>query len=232
MRIKAIKTNIFKPNDNLILFIEKYFPSLSEKSVLVITSKIVALAEGRLVKYIDEKNKAKIIKQESDSVIKTKYVYLTIKNGEAMANAGIDESNADGNLILLPKNSYRTAAEIRKHFCAKYKLKDLGVIITDSRCLPLRAGVVGVALGYAGFKGLKKYQGKKDIFKRPFAYERVDVVDSLATAAVLCMGEGNEKMPLAIINDAPVEYVEKINKNELKIDIKEDLYGPLFRKIK
>jgi coenzyme F420-0:L-glutamate ligase len=232
MKIKAIKTNIFKPNDNLISFIEKYFPSVSEKSILVITSKIVALAEGRLVKYIDEKNKAKIIKQESDSVIKTKYVYLTIKNGEAMANAGIDESNADGNLILLPKNSYITATKIRKYFCTKYKLKDLGVIITDSRCLPLRAGVVGVALGYSGFKGLKEYRGKTDIFKRPFVYERVDVVDSLATAAVLCMGEGNERMPLAIINDAPVEYTERMNKNELKIDIKEDLYGPLFRKIK
>ncbi len=232
MKIKAIKTNIFKPNDNLISFVEKYFPSISEKSILVITSKIVALSEGRLVKYIDEKSKAKIIKQESDSVIKTKYVYLTIKNGEAMANAGIDESNADGNLILLPKNSYGAAAKIRKYFCTKYKLKDLGVIITDSRCLPLRAGVVGVALGYSGFKGLKKYQGKTDIFKRPFVYERVDVVDSLATAAVLCMGEGNERMPLAIINDVPVEYTERMNKNELKIDIKEDLYGPLFRKIK
>jgi len=232
MKIKAIKTRIFEPSENLLLFIEKYLPVMKEKSVLVVTSKIVALAEGRIIKYVDEKAKAKLIKQESDQVIATKYVYLTIKNGEAMANAGIDESNADGNLILLPKNSYKTALEIRKHFCNKYKLKDLGVIITDSRCLPLRAGVVGVSLGYAGFKGLKNYQGKTDIFNRPFVYERVDVVDSLATAAVLCMGEGDERKPLAIINEAPIEFCEKTNKNELKIDIKEDLYGPLFRKIK
>lgn len=232
MKIKAIKTTIFKPHDDLILFIEKYFPSFSERSILVVTSKIVALAEGRLVKYIDEKNKAKIIRQESDSLIKTKYVYLTIKDGTVMANAGIDESNADGNLILLPRDSFKTAAKIRKYFCAKHKLKNFGVIITDSRCLPLRAGVVGVATGYAGFKGLKKYRGERDIFKRPFIYERVDVVDSLATAAVLCMGEGDEKKPLALIKEAPVEYTERINKNELQIDIKEDMYGPLFRKIK
>lgn len=232
MKIKAIRTTLFKPHDNLISFIEKYFPLFTEKSILVITSKIVALAEGRLVKYIDEKNKVKTIRQESDSVIQTKYVYLTIKDGTVMANAGIDESNADGNLILLPNDSFKSAAKIRKYFCDQHNLKHFGVIITDSRCLPLRAGVVGVAIGYAGFKGLKEYRGKLDIFKRPFVYERVDIADSLATAAVLCMGEGNEKKPLALIKEAPVEYSQRTDKNELKIDIKEDMYGPLFRKIK
>ncbi|HZJ41129.1 MAG TPA: coenzyme F420-0:L-glutamate ligase [Candidatus Saccharimonadales bacterium] len=232
MKIKAVRTTIFKPNENLISFIEKYFPIFTEKSILVVTSKIIALAEGRLVKYIDEKNKVKIIKGESDLVIKTKYVYLTIKDGTVMANAGVDESNADGHLILLPEDSFKSAFKIRKYFCDKHRLKNFGVIITDSRCLLLRAGVVGIATGYAGFKGLKEYQGKLDIFKRPFVYERVDVVDSLATAAVLCMGEGDEKKPLALINEAPVEYSERVNKNELKIDIKEDMYGPLFRRIK
>ena len=232
MKIKAIKTRVFKPKENLYLFIEKYLPKISEKSILVITSKIVALAEGRLVKYIDEKSKAKIIKAESEFTLKTKYVFLTIKDGIVMANAGVDESNADGNIILLPWDSFKAAAQIRKYFCHKHKLKNFGVIITDSRCLPLRAGITGVALGYAGFKGLKNYQGKPDIFKRPFKYSRVDVADSLATAAVLEMGEGDERKPLAIINEAPVEYTNRTNKNELKIDIKEDIYGPLFRKIK
>jgi F420-0:gamma-glutamyl ligase len=232
MKIKAIKTRIFKPKENLFLFVEKYLPKISEKSILVITSKIVALAEGRLIKYIDEKSKAKIIKAESEFTLKTKYVFLTIKDGIVMANAGVDESNADGNIILLPADSFRASAQIREYFCHKHKLKNFGVIITDSRCLPLRAGITGVALGYAGFKGLKNYQGKIDIFKRPFKYSRVDVADSLATAAVLEMGEGDERKPLAIINEAPVEYTNRTNKNELKIDIKEDIYGPLFRKIK
>jgi len=232
MKIKAIKTRVFKPKENLFLFVEKYLPKISEKSILIITSKIVALAEGRLVKYIDEKSKAKIIKAESEFTLKTKYVFLTIKDGIVMANAGVDESNADGNIILLPNDSFKAAAQIRKYFCHKYKFKNFGVIITDSRCLPLRAGITGVALGYAGFKGLKNYQGKPDIFKRPFKYSRVDVADSLATAAVLEMGEGDERKPLAIINEAPVEYTNRTNKNELKIDIKEDIYGPLFRKIK
>jgi coenzyme F420-0:L-glutamate ligase len=232
MKIKAIKTRIFKPRENLLMFIEKYLPSISERSVLVVTSKIVALAEGRLVKYVDAKNKEKIIKDECEFSLQTKYVLLTIKDGVVMANAGVDESNADGNIILLPSDSFKAAEKIRKYFCNKYKLKELGVIITDSRCLPLRAGITGVALGYAGFEGLKSYKKTLDIFGRPFKYSRVDVADSLATATVLCMGEGDERMPLAIIKEAPIKYCEKINKKELKIDIKEDMYGPLFRRIK
>ena len=45
------------------------------------------------------------------------------------------------------------------------------------------------------------------------------------------MGEGKEQQPLALIIDAPVEFIEKINKKELFIDPKEDLYLPLFRSI-
>lgn len=232
MKIQAIKTRIFKPKEKLLPFIESYAPVIKEKTILVVTSKIVALAEGRVVKKIDEKTKLKIIKRESEFVIPTKFVYLTIKNGQVLANAGIDESNGNGRMILLPKDSFKTAMKIRNYFKKKYKLKNLGVIITDSRCLPLRAGITGLALGYAGFKGLKDYRRRLDIFGRPFKFSRVDVADSLAAAAVLLMGEGDERLPLAIISHAPVEYADKTNKNELKIDLKEDMYGPIFKAIK
>ena len=232
MKIKAIKTRVFQPKDDLFLFIGCYLPRIPEKSVLVVTSKIVALAEGRVVKKNEAVTKEKIIRRESEFVLPTKYVYLTIKDGLVMANAGVDESNSNGQIILLPQDSFRAAAKIRDHFRKKYRLRDFGVIITDSRCLPLRAGIVGVALGYAGFKGLKDYQGQPDIFGRPFQYSRVDIADSLATAAVVCMGEGREKQPLALISGAPIEYTNRLDKDELKIDIRDDMYGPLFRKIK
>lgn len=232
MKIQAIKTRIFKPREKLLPFIESYLPLIEEKTILVITSKIVALSEGRVVKKIDEGTKLKIIKRESEFVLPTKYVYLTIKDGLVMANAGVDESNANGQIILLPKDSFQAAETIRNYFKKKYHLKNFGVLITDSRCLPLRAGIAGVALGYAGFKGLKDYRRRKDIFGRPFKYSRVDVADSLATAAVLCMGEGDEQQPLVIISDTLVQYADKINKNELKIDIKEDIYGPMFKAMK
>lgn len=233
MKIQAIKTRVFKPREKLLKFIADYLPRIKEKTILVVTSKIVALAEGRTVPFIDKEQKAKLIKQESDLVLPTKYVYLTIKDDQIMANAGVDESNANGQIIMLPKDSFKTARLIRNYFRKKYKLKSFGVIITDSRCLPLHAGITGMAVGYAGFKGLKDYRrGHKDIFGRPFEYSRVDVADSLATAAVLLMGEGDERQPLAIITDAPIKYCDKTNRNELKIDIKEDMYGPMFRALK
>jgi F420-0:gamma-glutamyl ligase len=231
MKIKTIKTRIFKPNENILSFMEKYIFSVAEKSIIVVTSKIVALSEGRFVEKANEETKAKIIESESDFVLPTKYVCLTIKDGVVMANAGVDESNANGSLILLPNDSFKAANKIRNYFKKRHNLKKLGVIIADSRCLPLRAGITGVALGYAGFKGLKDYRKKVDIFGRPFHYSRVDVADSLATAAVLCMGEGDEQQPLAIINNAPIEFSNKLNRDELKIDIKEDIYRPIFEKI-
>ncbi len=231
MLVKPTRTTLFKENGNLYSFLDKHLPKLKEKMVVVVTSKIVALSEGRFCIVKNEKEKNAIIKSESEWGIKTKYVYLTIKDGDVLANAGVDESNANGKLILLPKDSFVAADKIRTYLMKKNKLKKLGVIISDSRLLPLRAGVVGVALGYAGFKGIKNYIGKPDLFGRPFEFSKTDIADSLATAAVLVMGEGTEKQPLCLISDAPVEFANKANRNELKIDIKEDIYKPLFEKI-
>ncbi len=232
MIVRPVKTRIFQEKEDLFFFVAEYLKRLKENSVVVITSKIVALSEGRTALPKNEKEKAKIIKEESDFALPTKYVWMTLKNGMIMASAGIDESNANGKLILLPKNSFKSAKLLWKQLKKKYKLKNLGVVITDSRTAPLRRGVTGVALGYAGFKGVKDYQGKKDIFGRKFKFSRVDIADSLATAAVLTMGEGAEQMPLAIIKNAPVNFQNKTNKKELSIPIEEDMYLPLFSKFK
>jgi dihydrofolate synthase / folylpolyglutamate synthase len=232
MKIKALKTRIFKEGEDLVKFVIKSIPNIKEGDIIVITSKILALSEKRTINYDTEKEVEKIIKSESDFAMKTKYVWLTIKDGTVSANAGVDKSNASGKIILLPKNSFKSAFQIRKSLKKYYKVKNLGVIITDSRLLPLRAGVVGIALGYSGFKGVKSYIKTPDIFGRMLEFSQTDVADSLATSAVLLMGEGNECQPLAVIKDAPVIYTDKINKKELNIDIKEDIYQPLFEKIK
>ena len=235
MNIKAIKTRIFRENEDLLSFILKNIKKIPKKnlesSVLVVTSKIVALSEGRAVEYKSEKQKIALIKKESEFALKTKLTWLTIKDGMVMSSAGIDESNAKGKLVLLPKDSFKSADIIRKKLKKIFKVKNLGVLITDSRIFPLRAGVVGVALGYAGFKGVLDYRGTKDIFGRVLKMSRTDVADSLATAVVLCMGEGKERQPLALITNAPVYFTEKINKKELFINLKDDLYLPLFRSI-
>jgi len=232
MQISPIKTRVFRKNEDLTAFILKYVKNLKENSVLVVTSKIVALSEGRTREYKNEKQKIELIKQESEFSLKTKDAWLTIKDGMVLANAGIDESNAKNKMILLPKDSFKSAEILRKKLMKKFRLKNFGVLVTDSGIFPMRAGVVGMALGYAGFQGIRHYEGTKDIFKKELKFSRTDVADSLATSAVLCMGEGNEQQPLALITDAPVRFVNKVNKKELLIDPHEDLYQPLFEKIK
>jgi F420-0:gamma-glutamyl ligase len=74
------------------------------------------------------------------------------------------------------------------------------------------------------------YRGKPDIFGRKLKFSRTDVADSLASAAVVLMGEGNEQQPLAIIEKYPAEFCEKVDSNELRISMKEDMYGPIFQK--
>jgi dihydrofolate synthase / folylpolyglutamate synthase len=228
MLVRSIKTRIFKEGEDLEAFIAEHISALSEGAILVVTSKIVALSEGRTAATEDRE---KIIEEESEFSMRTKYTWLTIKDGTVMASAGVDESNADGKLVLLPKDSFAAADILRTKLLPRYGLKNLGILITDSRILPLRAGVVGVALGYAGFKGIRDYRGTKDIFGRKLQYSQTDVADGLATAAVLEMGEGAEQQPLAIIENAPVESVEAVDRNELHIDIEDDLYKPLFDRI-
>jgi coenzyme F420-0:L-glutamate ligase len=218
---------VFKEREDLVAFIRAHVPKLENGSVLVVTSKIVALAEGRTAKVGD---KQRLVKKESSWQLQAKYGKITLKDGVLMWNAGIDSSNAFGGIVLLPKDSFKTAAALRRKLLRFYKIKRLGVVVTDSRIMPLRAGVVGIALGYAGFKGLRDYRGEKDLSGVSFFVTRTDVADSLATAAVLEMGEGDERQPLAIIEGAPVEFADRINKKELLIAFEDDMYAPLFSK--
>lgn len=231
MIIKPIKTRIFHEGENLLAFIIHYFKRIPERSVIVITSKIVSLSEKRTVSLKNKRTKENLIRSESEFALPTKYVWLTIKEGVVMASAGIDESNGNGKFILLPKNAFKTASFLRRKLQEKYRVKKLGLLITDSRTMPLRAGITGFALGYAGFRGIKDYRGKTDIFKRKFKFSRTNVADSLATAAIFMMGEGNEQQPLAIIKNAPIEFCNKLHRKELHIKIRDDMYQPLFNKL-
>jgi dihydrofolate synthase / folylpolyglutamate synthase len=231
MLVNAVRTRVFKEREDLADFILEHIPKLKEDSVLVVTSKIVALAEGRTANRENVTSKEKLIRAESTFAFPTKWVWLTLKDGFVVASAGIDESNADGKFILLPKDSYKAASALRKELMKRYGVKRLALIIPDSRTVPLRAGATGMAIGYAGMKGLRDYRGKKDIFGRPFKFERVGVADGLATAAMMAMGDGDEQQPLCVIEDARVDFVETVRRTELHIPLADDIYLPFLNKI-
>jgi len=232
MIINAYKTPIFRVGHSLSDFLFRHLPRLHEGSIVVVTSKIVALAEGRVAVCATERARIRFIKNESQWAMKTKFTWLTIKDGTVMASAGIDQSNADGACVLLPKDCYRSAAILRTQLMQQFKVRRLGVLITDSRTAPLREGIVGMTLGYAGFHGLREYRGTPDIFGRPLRMTKTNVADSLAAAAVLLMGEGAERQPLAVITRAPVVFARRVRRKELQIALQEDMYRPLFENMK
>jgi coenzyme F420-0:L-glutamate ligase len=231
MQVRPVKTRIFEERENLADFVVRHIPRAKEGSIVVVTSKIVALAEGRTALIEDEGTREKVIRAESDFAIRTMYTWLTLKDGLLMSSAGVDESNADGKLILLPKDSFKAAAKLRRELMKRYKVKRLGVLIPDSRVMALRAGAVGMAMGYAGFRGIRDYRGTPDIFGRTMKVSRTNVPDSLSSAAVLVMGEGAERQPLAVIEGAPVEFVERVNRKELSIPPEHDMYRPFFEQV-
>lgn len=230
MQVQPIKTRIFREGEDLVKFIGNHIPKLKDGAVLAITSKIVALAENRVLVNTPQIKRQAIL-QESQWAMPTKYAWLTIKDGMFMAAAGIDESNGNGKLILLPKDSFKSAQRLRKKLMVHYKLKHLGVVITDSRTAPMRVGVTGIAVGHAGFKGVKDYRGQVDIFGRKFHMSQTNVADGLAAAAVLVMGEGAEQQPLAAISEISLKFSAQTKRKELLIPLEDDMYKPLFKKI-
>src|SRR3989344_9028732 len=158
MEVRPIKTRVFKENEDLMRFVVAHIPKLKEGSILAVTSKIVALAEGRTANVRNKKEKEALIKKESDWALQTHPEWgWTEKDGALLVNAGIDDSNANGKLVLLPRDSFASAQNLHSSILSYYakaskdkqknKIRKLGIIITDSRISPMRAGVTGIALG-------------------------------------------------------------------------------------
>lgn len=239
MIVTPIKTKTVTAQDNLFDLLDSYLPKLEEYSVLAVTSKIISICEGRMVP-VDSISKDDLIKQESQYYLprekSTYQVSFSITHNMLAASAGVDESNGNGHYILWPKDMQTSVNAIREHLASKFGLKNFGVVITDSRATPLRWGVTGIALAHSGFLAIKDYIGQPDLFGRPFAYEKLNIADSLAASSVLVMGEGNEQTPLAVMREVPSIEFQSRNptKEELEsliIAKEDDLYGPLLNSV-
>lgn len=244
MHVTAIKTHKITTEDKSIFAIlDKYLPAgrqglpqLDENTVIAITSKIIAITEGS-VKEAGSVDKEKLAEEASEYYLPketNKYGFtLSVKNSMFIASGGIDESNGNGLLILWPKNPWESAAKIRDYLRKKRAIKNLGVLITDSKTTPLRWGVTGVGIAYAGFSPLNNYIGKPDVFGRPLHVTKENVLDGLAASAVLVMGEGSEQTPIALINDIPfIQWQEENPTKEeieaLRISLEEDVYAAML----
>lgn len=237
MQISSIKTHIINVGESIYKLLDQYLPQLKEKDLVVITSKIISLCQKRVILNDGTVDKDKLIRQEADlfiadSKLSQYHVTLTIKNGILIANSGIDESNGGGYFVLWPKNLAQTTGKIWKYLRKKHALKHLGVLVTDSRLTPLRWGTIGVGMSWCGFQPLKNYIGVPDIHGRKLRMTKESILDGLAAAANVVMGEGDEQTPLAVISDTHfVEFTEKPPTTKeikaLQIDPKDDMFAPL-----
>ncbi len=209
MNITTIKTDRVYPGKEILTdFLDRSITAMDDRSILVITSKIVALSEGRFISKTDEISEELLASETDYYLPKESSLYgvpLTIRDNTFVARAGIDASNTDGVYSLLPVDSYAIAKTVRLYLADRFSLKNIGVIITDSHSTPLRRGVTGVAIGWSGLKAIKDYEHAADIFGHRFTTHS-NIIDALAASAVLAMGEGNEQTPLALITD--ISFVE------------------------
>lgn len=237
-----IKTSLVQAGkQTLTSVLDEALPDFKDGSILAITSKIVALCEGRVAK-VEGADKDALIKQESSYFLSRDGhpfgFSFTITDNTLIPAAGIDESNTGGYYVLWPKDAQDTANEIRKYLVERFKVKQAGVIITDSSvAVPLRWGTIGIALSYSGFAATKDYRGQPDLFGRPFQVSQSAIAGALATTAVLVMGEGSEQTPLAIISDIPFVDFQDHNPTpeELKNfsigDKDDDLFAPFLNAV-
>lgn len=235
MHIIPVKTEKVTPKSTtLVALLDRSLKKFPERSILVITSKIVALCEGRVVPK--QKIQDSLIEQEAEYYLPATAshygVPLTIIDHTFIARAGMDSSNTSGYYSLLPKDSYATAKKIRAYLVRRFKTKEAGVIIVDSHSLPLRRGVTGVAIGWSGIVALKAYEHVPDIFGYIFT-THANHIDALATAASLVMGDGNEQTPLALITGIPNITFKKSSPTKTELDffkpaLENDLFAPLL----
>ncbi len=175
---------------------------LSAGDVVVVTQKVVSKAEGRVVEIGPDDEEAKRLLAESEAVRVLRrrgdLVVTETRHGYVCANSGIDLSNIEhGFAALLPEDPDRSARRIRDGIRSKSGL-EVAVIVSDTFGRAWRRGVVDVAIGCAGIKGIVDLKGTLDAVGRELVGTEMCIVDEIAAAAELVMGKA-AGVPVAIV---------------------------------
>ena len=220
------------PQDSLFDALEQSDFAPQENDIILVSSKVVAIHQGRCI-HTSQAEKEKLIQQEAECYIQSVregVPSITIKEHTFIGSAGIDESNANGYYVLWPKQPYSVAHELYSYFRARYKRKNIAVILVDSHCIPMRSGTIGISIGFYGIEPTEDHTGMKDIYGREFVYSKSNIVDALAAAAVLVMGETDEQIPVCIARNVPnIQFIYEDHHKELVIDPERDIYYPLLK---
>ncbi|MEM3627311.1 MAG: coenzyme F420-0:L-glutamate ligase [Candidatus Bathyarchaeia archaeon] len=224
---------------------EKNSLKIEDGDIIVVAQKVFSKAENRVLRLRDvvpSKKAEKIAKmthknpkfvelvlQETKKIIKASRDVLLVedKRGLICINGGIDKSNVEGrgNFALLPEDPDRSAKECRTQI-KELTGKDIAVIICDTYSRPFRRGQVNFAIGVAGVKPFKDYRGKEDLFGQTLKVKNVAVIDEIAAAAEILMGQATEARPVVIFKGLKgvVEFCDECSIDELWISKEDDLF--------
>ncbi|WP_125775044.1 coenzyme F420-0:L-glutamate ligase [Antribacter gilvus] len=167
---------------------------LEDGDVVVVTSKIVSKAEGRVVAADDRED---AITAETVRVVATRErpglpPLRIVENrlGLVMAAAGVDASNTpEGTVLLLPEDPDASARAIRAALHERFGLRRLGVVVTDTAGRAWRDALVDIAIGAAGVRVVDDLRGGVDSHGRPLSVTVTSVVDEIASASELVRGK-------------------------------------------
>jgi coenzyme F420-0:L-glutamate ligase / coenzyme F420-1:gamma-L-glutamate ligase len=231
-----------RPRDDLYaIIVEATGQELQNGDVLVVAHKVVSKAEGRIVKLSDVKPSSKAIRmgkehskdprimelilRESVQILRAKngIIVSETRHGLVCANAGVDQSNVEGDsAVLLPVDPDKSASKL-KDALKKKAGKDVAVVITDTFGRPFREGQANVAIGIAGLLPIKSYIGSQDMYGRKLRVSEIAVADELASAAELAMGKA-EGVPVAIIRGYKFDRAAKSSAKSLQRPRERDLF--------
>jgi len=194
-----------RPGDDLAALIAGSGVTLRDGDVVVVTSKIVSKAEGRLVGAAgtpaeqEAARQAAIDAESVRDVARRGPLRITqTRHGFVMANAGVDASNvAAGTLALLPLDSDDSARRIRAGLRDRLGVT-VAVVVSDTFGRPWRLGLTDVAIGAAGISAIRDYRGMVDPHGHELAMTEVADIDELAAAAELVMGK-TAGVPVAVV---------------------------------
>ncbi|MFD8285997.1 coenzyme F420-0:L-glutamate ligase [Streptomyces solisilvae] len=176
-------------------------PGLAHGDVLLVTSKIVSKAEGRVVEAADRES---AIDAETVRVVarRGRTRIVETRHGLVMAAAGVDASNTPaGTVLLLPEDPDASARAIRAGLREVLGV-EIGVIVTDTFGRPWRTGVTDVAIGAAGVRVLDDLRGGVDAYGNALSATIVATADELAAAGDLVKGKA-EGLPVAVLRGLP-----------------------------
>jgi coenzyme F420-0:L-glutamate ligase / coenzyme F420-1:gamma-L-glutamate ligase len=209
--------------------------------ILVVTHKIVSKAEGRIVDLASVKPSTKAIRiakehdkdprvmelilKESARILRAKngIIISETRHGFVCANAGVDQSNVEGDMaVLLPVAPDRSARRLKDAIKKKVG-KEVAVVITDTFGRPFRNGQTNVTIGIAGIDPIKSYIGTCDMYGRKLRVSEIAVGDEIASAAELVMGKA-ESIPAAIVRGYNFKKTAKSSVNSLLRTKERDLF--------